>query len=60
MNVGIFEDVIKDVESYVQDINDFGFEDVSLDEGLFKNIQIRPVDEFVLFLEKNIHRMKQF
>lgn len=52
MNVGIFEDVIKDVESYVQDVNDFGFEDVSLDEGLFKNIQIRPVDEFVLFLEK--------
>jgi len=52
MNVGIYEDVIKDVDKYVDDILKKGFEDIELEEGLFKNIQVKNVDELVMYLHK--------
>ena len=45
MNIGIYEDVITNVDRYVEDIHNFGFEDVQLEEGLFKNIQVRHEDD---------------
>jgi len=51
MNIGIYEEVITDVDSYVEDIHNFGFEDVQLEEGLFKNIQVRPEDDLVEILK---------
>tara|TARA_R110001592_G_scaffold38717_2_gene127618 strand:+ start:1676 stop:2143 length:468 start_codon:yes stop_codon:yes gene_type:complete len=51
MNIGIYEDVITNVDSYVEDIHNYGFEDVQLEEGLFKNIQVRPEDDLVEILK---------
>ncbi len=52
MNVSIFEDVIKDVDFYVDDILKEGFEDVQLGNDLFRNVRARGVDELVSFLNK--------
>ena len=52
MNVGIYENVIKEIDKYVDDILEKGFEDIQLEEGLFKNIQVRQIDELVMFLHK--------
>ena len=50
MNVSIYEDVIRDVDSYVFDIIDKGFEDIQIADDLFKNVRQRGLDELVEFL----------
>ena len=50
MNIGIYEDVIGDVDTYVNSIFDFGFEDVQLEQDLFKSVQIRGEDELFEYL----------
>ena len=57
MNVGIYENVIKEIDKYVEDILEKGFEDIQLEEGLFKNIQVRQIDELVMFLHKKYPRI---
>ena len=50
MNVGIYNNVIKNVDSYKKDILKKGFEDILLGEDTFKNVQARGRDELVDFL----------
>ena len=51
MKIGIYEEVISDVDLYVKDIFSVGFEDVDLKEdGIFKNIQVRGNDELFDYL----------
>jgi hypothetical protein len=51
MKIGIYEEVIKDVDLYVKDIFSEGFEDIDLKEdGIFKNIQLRFYDELFDYL----------
>lgn len=53
MNVSIYNEVIKDVDSYVEEIHQQGFEDVQLGNDLFKSVMSRGVDELVMFLHKH-------
>ena len=50
MNVSLYENVIKDIDSYVCDVINKGFEDIQIGEDLFKNVRQRGEDELVLFL----------
>lgn len=50
MNISRYENVIKDVDSYVLDIIDKGFEDIQVGDDLFKNVRQRGLDELVDFL----------
>lgn len=50
MNISRYENVIKDVDSYVLDIIDKGFEDIQVGDDLFKNVRHRGLDELVDFL----------
>ena len=53
MKIGIYEEVIKDVDLYVKDIFSEGFEDIDLKEsGVFKNIQLRFYDELFDYLRE--------
>ena len=53
MNIGIYEEVIKDVDLYVKDIFSAGFEDLDLKEsGIFKSIQVRGMDELFNYLSE--------
>lgn len=53
MNVGIFEDVIQEVDKYVDDILNEGFDDIQLGEDLFKNVNARGIDQLVVFLNEH-------
>lgn len=53
MNISIYNDVIKDVDSYVEEIHQEGFEDVKLGEDLFKSVRSGSVDKLVMFLHKH-------
>jgi len=53
MNIGIYEDVIDDVDCYVDSIIDEGFEDIRVGDDLFKSVKIRGVDKLVMFLLNN-------
>ena len=50
MNVSIYENVIEDIDSYVFDIIENGFEDIQVADDLFKNVRLRGLDELVDFL----------
>jgi hypothetical protein len=50
MNVSIYENVIEDIDSYVFDIIENGFEDIQVGDDLFKNVRLRGLDELVDFL----------
>jgi len=50
MNVSIYENVIKDIDSYVFDIIDKGFQDIQIGDDLFKNVRQRGLDELFEFL----------
>ena len=50
MNVSLYENVIKDIDSYVCDVINKGFEDIQIGEDLFKNVRQRGEDELVRFL----------
>jgi hypothetical protein len=52
MNVSLYENVIKDIDSYVCDVINKGFEDIQIGEDLFKNVRQRGEDELVRFLLK--------
>ena len=53
MNISIYNEVIKDVDFYVEEIHQQGFEDVQLGDDLFKSVMARGVDELVMFLHKH-------
>lgn len=51
MNLAIFNNIIQDPKKYIQEINDYGFQDIFDGEKVFKNIQPRDAnDDFALFL----------
>ncbi len=50
MNVSIYENVIEDIDSYVFDIIENGFEEIQVGDDLFKNVRLRGLDELVDFL----------
>ena len=50
MNVSIYKNVIQDVDSYVFDIIEKGFEDIQIADDLFKNVNQRGLDDLVEFI----------
>ena len=50
MNISVYENAIKDVDNYVFDIIDKGFEDIQIADDLFKNVRQRGLDDLVDFL----------
>ncbi|MEJ6795495.1 MAG: hypothetical protein QNK63_02190 [Flavobacteriales bacterium] len=50
MNIAIYEDLIDNVDTYVSEIIEEGFEDIQVGEDLFKNVCHRGLDELVGFL----------
>ena len=55
MNLITFENVLKDPVAYVEDIHEYGFQDIADGDNTFKNIQPRDNnDEFAQYVSEYI------